>query len=294
MSTSASPTRTGGTGLLALAGVLWGTGGLLGSLLDDTAGLPPIAVAAYRLGLGGLLLAAALAVTGIRPPSGRAAWRRIVAVACLAALFQAAYFSAVALTGVGIATLVTIGTSPVVVLAVEAARGRAGRGTALTVGAALAGLTLLVGPGAADGGPGAAPAGAALAVLAGAAFATVTLLAARPVPGLDDAPTTAAAFVLGGLLLVPVAGGGLTFAPDPATLALLVALAVVPTALAYTAYFRGLRRASGPTVGAVLALLEPLTATVLAVALLGERLGVAAVAGAGLLGVAVLRAARRG
>ncbi len=54
---------------------------------------------------------------------------------------------------------------------------------------------------------------------------------------------------------------------------LLALFAVLPTALAYTAYFRGLGAGTSPGTGAVLALLEPLTAAVLAAAVLGERLG---------------------
>jgi DME family drug/metabolite transporter len=72
---------------------------------------------------------------------------------------------------------------------------------------------------------------------------------------------------------------------------LLALFAVLPTALAYTAYFRGLGAATSPGTGAVLALLEPLTAAMLAAAVLGERLGVTGTVGA-LLAVAVLLAAR--
>ena len=46
--------------------------------------------------------------------------------------------------------------------------------------------------------------------------------------------------------------------------------------------------------GALLSLLEPLTATVLSVAFLGNRLGPAGIAGAVLLAAAVLAAARPG
>jgi len=67
---------------------------------------------------------------------------------------------------------------------------------------------------------------------------------------------------------------------------------VLPTALAYTAYFRGLGAATSPGTGAVLALLEPLTAAVLAAVVLGERLEPAGMVGAALLTVAVLLAAR--
>ena len=45
-------------------------------------------------------------------------------LAVLAAAFQACYFTAVTSTTVGLATLVTIGTAPVVVVAVETLRGR--------------------------------------------------------------------------------------------------------------------------------------------------------------------------
>jgi DME family drug/metabolite transporter len=295
----------GGTGvpLLVLAGVAWGTGGLLGSLLGREAGLSPLAVAAHRLGLGGLLVAAVLvgaALVGKAPwprvgTAGhrRAAWRRVGAVAVLTAAFQACYFTAVALTSVGLATLIAIGTAPVVVTVVDALAGRAPRGSAVTVVLALVGLGLLVGLPTAAPDPLAASAGAATAVLAGAGFAGMTLLGARPVPGLDPATTTAAAFVLGGLLLaVPAALVGGPAVPSTATgWGLLALFAAVPTALAYTAYFRGLDAAVAPGTAAVLALLEPLTAAVLAAVVLGERLGAVGTAGAAVLAVAVLRAA---
>ncbi len=304
-SRSATAHRRTGVPLLVLAGVAWGTGGLLGSLAGSATGLNPLAVAAYRLGLGGLLVllavgGAALVGRGHRrlpagPRDRRAALRRIGVVAALAAVFQACYFTAVALTSVGLATLVTIGVAPVVVIAVEAVRGRARPGSAATVALALAGLGLLVGLPAGAPDPLTVLAGAAAAVVAGTGFAAMTLLGARAVPGLDAGVATGAAFVVGGLLLaVPaVAAGGVSFPATAAGLGLLALLAAVPTALAYTAYFRGLDRSASAATGAVMALLEPLTAAVLAAAVLGERLGAAGLLGALLLAVAVVRAGRR-
>lgn len=72
---------------------------------------------------------------------------------------------------------------------------------------------------------------------------------------------------------------------------LIVAFGVVPTALAYTLHFRGLRRAS-PATGALTALLEPLVGAVLAAVVLGERLGVAGTVGASLVGGAVFLASQ--
>jgi uncharacterized membrane protein len=124
----------------------------------------------------------------------------------------------------------------------------------------------------------------------------MTLIGARPVLGLDAMTATGASFVGGGLLLavLAAAAGGLTFPPTPVGVGLLALFALVPTALAYTAYFRGLGAATSPGTGAVLALLEPLTAAVLAAIVLGERLEAAGVVGALLLAVAVVLAARAG
>jgi DME family drug/metabolite transporter len=278
---------------LVLAGVLWGTGGLLGSLLAGATGLAAPAVATYRLAVGGLLILGFLLLTGRRPPRGAAAWRRIAATGALAALFQASYFTAVSLTSVSLATLVTIGSAPVLVLL--ARRRHAGRRQVAAVALALLGLALLVGlpaDGPASPGAGALLAGAAFALLAAAGFAVMSLLAARPVPGLDEATTTGVAFTLGGIVLLPVAvvTSGLGFAADAYSVALLVALGLVPTAVAYTCYFRGLRSASAG-IGVLMALLEPLTAAVLAALVLGDRLGAAGIAGGLLLGAALVLSA---
>jgi drug/metabolite transporter, DME family len=290
---SIDPARRG-LSLLVVAGVLWGTGGLLGRLLGESTGLSPLAVATLRLLLGGAVLVGYLLATGRRLPRSRAAWSRVAATGLLAAVFQASYFSAVALTSVSLATLVTIGTAPVVVLAARIRTAR--RAQLVGVGSALLGLTLLVGLPSGGGqlAPASSPwAGAVCAVLAGTGFALMTLLGSRPVAGLDDVSTTGVGFTLGGLALAPVvtATSGWSLPADLRGVGLLVALAVVPTALAYTCYFAGLRATSAGT-GSVLALLEPLTAALLAVLLLGERWGGAELAGGVLLGLAMVLTAR--
>ena len=109
---------------LVLSGLLWGTGGLIGTLLGRAAGLSAMSVASYRLLAGGALIVAFLSVTGKRWPAGRAAWSRIAVNGLLSALFQSCYFGAIALSSVSLATLVTIGATPVIVAIVEHARGR--------------------------------------------------------------------------------------------------------------------------------------------------------------------------
>ena len=283
--------RRPATGLhyLVISGLLWGTGGLTGSLLGRVAGLSAIAVAACRLTAGGVLIVCYLTATRKSWPSGRAAWARITVIGLLAAIFQSCYFAAVSLTSVPLATLITIGAAPVIVLGAERAIGRpAGRLAVLTTGLAVTGLGLLVGlpSGFRES---AVLASAGMAVLAAAGFAAITLTCSRPVPGLDDLTMTGFGFTIGGLILMPVAqlAGGITFRPGPAAIGLLIALATGPTAVAYTLYFRGLRTVAAST-AARLALLEPLTGAILAALLLGERLSATGIVGAAIIGAAVI------
>ena len=287
----AAARRRPGSGLLYLviSGLLWGTGGLTGSLLGREAGLSAIAVAAYRLAAGGLLIVAFRALAGRRWPAGRAAWTRITVVGLLAAFYQSCYFTAVSLTSVPMATLVTIGSAPVIVLATSRVTGRpVGRHAAATTALAVTGLGLLVGLPSGFG-ESAVLASAGMAVLAAAGFAAITLTGSRPVPGLDDLTVTGFGFTVGGLALMPLAvlAGGIGFRPAPASIGLLVALGTGPTAVAYTLFFRGLRSAA-PGTAALLALIEPLTGAILADLLLGERLSATGIAGAAAIGAAVI------
>ena len=216
-------------------------------------------------------------------------------IGLLAALYQGCYFTAVSLTSVPLATLVTIGTAPVIVLGAERVTGRGtGRLAAAAAGLALIGLGLLVGLPSGFSQT-AVLASAGMAVLAAAGFAAVTLTGSRPVPGLDDAAVTGFGFTVGGLALMPLAAalGGLGFQPDPAALGLLLALGAGPTAVAYTLYFRGLRTAAAST-AALMTLLEPLTGTILSAFILGERLSASGIAGAAILALAVILAVRAG
>ena len=287
--------RRPGTGLLYLgmSGLLWGTGGLTGSLLSRTAGLSAISVAAYRLTIGGVLIVVFLTVTGGPWPADRAAWTRITVIGLLAALYQACYFTAVSLTSVPLATLVTIGTAPVIVLGAERVAGhRTGPLAAAAAGLALIGLGLLVGLPSGFGQT-AVLASGGMAVLSAAGFAAITLIGSRPVPGLDDATLTGFGFTVGGLALMPLAGvlGGIGFRPGAAAIGLLLALGTGPTAVAYTLYFRGLRTAPAST-AALLALLEPLTGAILAAFFLAERLSATGIAGAAILALAVILTVR--
>ena len=281
---------------LLLSGLLWGTGGLIGTLLGRAAGLSALSVATYRLLAGGGLIVAVLALTGRRWPTRRAAWTRIAVNGLLSALFQSCYFAAISLTSVSLATLVTIGGTPVIVTVVEQARGgRAlGRAGVITMALALGGLGLLTGLPGGGFSETAVLASTGMALLSAAGFAVVTLIGTSPVTGLDELTLNGFGFSLGGMALLPlsaVVGGGLGFRPSLASAGLLAALGIGPTAVAYTLYFRGLRKASAST-AALLSLIEPLAAAVLAALVLGDRLSTTGIAGAVMLLAAVARTVR--
>jgi DME family drug/metabolite transporter len=281
-----SARRRSGSALI-LAGILWGTGGLSGSLLSEKAGLPPLSVATYRLLLGGVVAVLFLGLTGgLREfPRTRAAFRRLLVAGGLLGLFQASYFLAVSLSSVSVATMTTIGGAPVFVAVVTAVRERRlpGAATRVSIGVALAGLVLLSWSPEGTSPDWRLAGGVVFALLAGAGFATLTLVTANQVDGLDPLRTTAFGCLVGGLVLLPVAGSlGMAIPLHADVLGLVVYLGLVPTALAYAAYFRGLVSAR-PVLAALSALLEPLTAAVLSALVLGERLGVAGWCGAALL-----------
>lgn len=262
-----------------LAAVCFGTTGTAQALGPD--GIQPLAVGAARILVG----AALLLLVAARLPPGPAGLggRQLLIAGVGVAVYQLAFFSAVADTGVAVGTVVAIGSGP----AFAGLLGRTLRGEPLTrrwawaTGLACAGVALLVLGG--DGTDVSAP-GIALALLAGASYGAYTV-AAKGMLTAGHAPEAvmARAFTLGAVGLLPVlvatGGGGLG---SPGGLALVLFLGVIPTALAYVLFARGLQRLStGET--ATLTLAEPLTATLLGIAVLGEAPSAQTAAGAALV-----------
>ncbi|KIF73431.1 membrane protein [Streptomyces sp. 150FB] len=287
---------------LAVAGIAWGTAGAAGSLVYRISDLGPIALSFWRCAGGLVLLLGTLAVRSLRRRTharavtsvepGRRRLLRIVGTGVCFTLFQTSYFVAVQSTGLAVATVVTLGAGPVIIaLGARLTLGeRLGGGGVVAVTGALAGLAVLVlGGDAAD----VRPAGIAFAVLSGAGYAAMTLLTrwlGRTGGGADSLSTTTWAFAVGALALLPLAAGEglLPHTVEPAEVVwLLVYVAAVPTALAYALYFAGAAVVRAATVSVIM-LLEPVSAAVIAVALLGERLTAATVVGTLLLLAAVV------
>ncbi|GGJ55699.1 DMT family transporter [Streptomyces brasiliensis] len=298
-----------GRGLLYLivAGAAWGTAGAAASLVYRASDMGAVTLSFWRCAVGlVLLLAGRLLRRGARRPAvpetlGRRAVKAVTTGLGLA-VFQTAYFAAVEATGLAVATVVTLGAGPVLIaLGARLALGeRLGRGGAAAVAGALAGLAVLT-----LGGSGASvrPAGVLLALASAAGYCAMTLLTrwwGRD-GGTDNSGTTVWAFAVTSVCLLPFAlsDGLVPHTADPVrVLWLLAYIAAVPTALAYALYFAGAAVVRSATVSVIM-LLEPVSAAVLAVALLGEHLTAPTIAGTllmlcsvGGLAVAEARAAR--
>ena len=242
-----------------------------------------VAVGAARIVIGALLLAV-VARRGLRATCTRSAAPVLLVGGAGVAIYQLSFFAAVDRTGVALGTVVAIGSGPAIagllarVVNAEALGGRWAVATGLTVvGVALLGL------GARDD-TSLDAVGVGLAVVAGAGYATYAVLAKRLlVAGHEPEPVMAGTFGVGAVLLLPVlALSDLRWLSDPQGLLLAIYLGVVPTALAYVLFARGLRHvATGEA--ATLTLAEPLTATALGVLVLAERPSGLALAGAGVV-----------
>ena len=254
------------------------------TVLIARAGASPLFVGAARLWIAAVLLMLA-ARTTVRVAAPRDLRRCVLMGACMAG-YQAAYFTAVTLSGITMTALIAICSAPLMI----AALAPAALGERLTprvrfaLGLGVAGTALLV----------AAPqgmleltarlvAGALLALAAGLAYAIYVVLAKATLARLAPLPLTALTFTAGAVLLTPAVLW--TEAPlRQLTLGWpwLLYLGGVATAGAYAVYSLGLRRVPASVAG-VVTLLEPLTATLLGVAVFGERLGATGVVGAVLL-----------
>jgi DME family drug/metabolite transporter len=279
--------------LVLAAAVLFGTTGTAQALGPD--GLDPVLVGAGRVVLGGALLAAFAGWRG--ELRGLARWPRLpLAIGALGvAGYQLCFFGGVARAGVAVGTVVTIGSAPAFtgLLAWAYGQGRPSPRWAVATALAVVGCAVLVLTG---GATRADPVGVGLALGSGLGYAGYAVAGKRLLDnGHTPSGVMGATFGLGGLLLVPVLlASGPSALADPAMLAVIGYLAVVPTAIAYLLYARGLAQLSAAT-AATLTLAEPVVAALLGVALLDEPVTAARVLGAGLVlgGLLVVGVSRR-
>ena len=284
---------------LVVSCVLWGTTGTAASFLPDA--VSPLAIGASTMTIGGAMLFVVNRRDALGVMRDRAVRPWLLAAAAGMVAYPLAFYASMDLAGVAIGNVVSLGSGPLFAALLEwrVQRSRLTGRWMLSAGIAIGGMALLVAGGHGDDSPvdaASIPAGVALGLLAGAGYAlftfasTVVIRAGHSGRGTMGAAFGLAALPLAGVLLV--LGGPLLASAGSIGIALY--LAVGPMFLAYVFFGWGIRALRSSTV-TVITLLEPLVATLLAIAVVGERLeplgwvGLALI----LLGVAVLSSARQ-
>ena len=263
--------RTGPLPVLTAA-ALWGTTGTAATFAPP--GASALSIGAATMGFGGLLL---LAIAGKSALSVlRSGNMTLVLAGALAvAAYPLAFYSSMAVAGVAIGTVVTLGSAPVFAALIE----RLADGvrldqtwTVATTVSVLGGFLLVTGGSPLDG-TGSSVLGVLLGLLAGCSYSGYSWAAGRLMRnGHRSRPVMGAMFGAGSVVLLPVlalTGGPLMTSAS----GLLVAgyLAVVPMGLAYVLFGTGLRHTT-VRVATTLSLLEPVVAALLSVLVVGEHL----------------------
>lgn len=283
---------------MCTAGVLWGTGGLVVTVLNDDDGLGAMTVSAWRMAIAAAALLLFVAATG---QLGRI-WSvmrshpsAVTLVGTGTALYQGLYFASVLLVGVSVATVVALGLAPLLAAAWEhlQTRTRPTRSEVAVLGTALAGLVLItVTAGRGSANPSDNPTlGLVLALASGFTYAATTVLGHELASRVDPAILTTGATAVGAVALAPflaiaLVAGEPVLPASARSASLLLYLGVATMALAYGLLYAGLRTTSG-SAATVATLVEPLAAALFAAWLLDERLPAPALAGGALILVAV-------
>jgi len=259
--------------------ILWGTTGTAQTFMPQT--IHPLAVGASRLAIGGFSLLVILLI--MRKIDFRNwPWRSTLYAAISMAIFQYLFFSSVRLTGVAIGTVVTIGSAPVFSGIIEwlLAKRRPTRVWIMATALAIIGCALLF---LNKDGIVVNPVGIAMSLGAGLLFAFYTLVNKDVLDKVDPVPAVAVIFSMSAIMLMPflflfeteglMTGRGIS---------VVLYLGIVTTSVAYILFSAGLKRI--PSSSAVtLSLAEPLTAAILSVIVVGERL-----TGTSWMGIAML------
>ncbi len=292
-----SPGR--GAPAVLIAATLWGTTGTAATFAPDVG---PLAIGAAAMGVGGLVQAATAVGAVGRSLPVLARHRGVVVLGALSvAGYPLAFYSSMHLAGVAVGTVVSIGSAPLASALVERLVDQQRLSRRWAVGAllGLVGLLLLCLAGAtgsgtsgADGAGGAGGGtvgGVLLGLVAGLTYALYSWVAHRLMrAGAPSRGAMGAVFGLGGLALLPVlVVTGAPLVASWSNAAVGVYMALVPMFVGYWLFGHGLARVPAST-ATTLSLMEPAVAAVLAVVVVGERLGAGGWVGAGLVALCLV------
>lgn len=250
------------------AGMLFGTTGTAQELGPD--GSTPLGVGAVRIAVGAVVLWL-VAIGGDRR-SGRPRLGLVAVGAAGVAVYQPGFFTGTERLGVALGTIVALGSAPVFAGLIESAAGRPpGRSWAVASAIAIAGGALVVAG--RQSGVELSALGLTGALAAGLGYACYAVATKRMIlDGVDSTIASAWQFSIAAVMLAPLMAVEPTaWLASASGLAMALHLGVLATGLAYVLYGWGLRLVDTSTATS-LTLVEPVTAALLAVVVLDERL----------------------
>jgi DME family drug/metabolite transporter len=281
------PSRVDGFWLVSGAALLWGTIGVATQAIYNSDTTTSLFINLSRMLIASpVLLVACWHVVGASMfHIGRRDAFIMLLTGTMLAISQVAYFAAIRSTGVTIATLLTLCVAPLVVTGVSVALRleTLTRRLGVALGCALLGSILLVGLHTPQDPQQDVLLGALFAILSGVTYGGMMVCGRFLAADYHPLQVTAFMFGAGTLALVPInLVSGIVIVHTVEGWLLVLYLGLVPTALAYWLFQKGLRSVSA-TAASIMSLLEPLVAALLAWALFGEMLGMSGLAGGALL-----------
>lgn len=269
---------------VSLSAILWGTVGIATQAIYRQSDLTAISVGFYRLAFAFPFVAVLcwkFVGQQIFQVSDRHYWKMVL-IGVMLALYQVFFFASIAYVGVAIATLITLCTAPVLVSLISVVILREGLSgyTKISLLAAVLGTFLLVGLPENTIAQGDVTLGVVLALGSATGYAIVTLMGRAIANTCHPVLSTTVSFGVGAIFLFPLAAGNVFSASYTMGIGgLILYVGLVPTAVAYTLFFFGMRSVKAST-ASILTMLEPLTATILAWVIFDEHLAPSGIIGA--------------
>ncbi|QFT91106.1 putative inner membrane transporter YicL [Bacillus sp. THAF10] len=254
--------------LILMAALLWGTTGTAQAFAPVSA--HPVAIGAVRLAVGGIFLLLLVLVTGKLSLKNWPLKATIVAALSMA-MYQPLFFSAVTKTGVAIGTVVAIGSAPILSGLMEwiFLKRRPNRVWWMSTFLSIFGCMLLF---LNKESVMVDPVGLVMALGAGLSFAIYAIVSRNLVGNYSSLAVVAVVFTLSAVFLLPLLFMfDLSWIASSRGISVSLHLGIMATGIAYLLFAKGMRHVSSST-AVTLALGEPLTAAMLGVFLLGERL----------------------
>ena len=270
---------------IAVLGAVWGSSFFFFEVALETLG--PVTVAFARVAIAALVLFGLLRIARLALPTDWRSWRALAVIGILnnAIPFTLIAWAQVAIEG-GLASILNA-TTPIfsVVLAVFVARQEALTANRLAgVLLGFGGVVVLIGPGALSS-LGVSVFSQSLVLLGALSYASAAIYARRHLVAHPPLVTSFAQVATAAAVLLPLAFAierPWEASPTIATWGALLAIGTLGTAFAYPLYFFLLRR-TGATNLMLVTLINPVTALLLGIVVLGETPGWTAFAGMALI-----------